>query len=75
MSSSPVTVTSISDIAPVLSNEFLEIQATTGCRFTLKRICDMIEHTVIRTLQISAQNTTQSIMKELFIKPVWLNVA
>ena len=26
---------------PVSSNEFLDIQATIGCRFTLKRVRDM----------------------------------
>ena len=31
-----------SDIAPILSKEFLGIQATTECRFTLKCICDMM---------------------------------
>ena len=30
-----VPVTSISNIAPVLSKEFLDIQAITECRFTL----------------------------------------
>ena len=33
--SSPVAVTKISDIAPVLSKGFLDIQAVTECRFTL----------------------------------------
>ena len=31
-----------SDIPPVSSKKFLDIQATTECRFTLKRECDMI---------------------------------
>ena len=31
-----------SDIAPVSSKEFLDIQATIECRFTLKRVRDMI---------------------------------
>ena len=30
------------DIAPVLSEEFLDIQATIECGFTLKRVRDMI---------------------------------
>ena len=30
-----------SDIAPVSSKEFLDIQATVECRFTLKRVRDM----------------------------------
>ena len=33
----------IADIAPASSNEFLDIQATTKCRFTLKRECDLIK--------------------------------
>ena len=39
----PVAVTSTSNIAPVLSKEFLDIQVTTECRFTIKRVCDMIK--------------------------------
>ena len=30
------------DITPVSSKKFLNIQATTGCRFTLKHVCDII---------------------------------
>ena len=40
--SSPVAVTSISDFAPASSKEFLDIQATIECGFTLKRVRDMI---------------------------------
>ena len=40
--SGPVSVTSTSDFAPVSSKEFLEIQATIECGFTLKRVRDMI---------------------------------
>ena len=40
--SSPVAVTEISDMVPVLSEEFLDIQATIECEFTLKRVGDMI---------------------------------
>ena len=39
--SSPVAVTSTSDFSPASSKVLLGIQATTECRFTLKRICDM----------------------------------
>ena len=42
MSSNPVAVTQTSDIAHVLSKEFFDIQTTTGFRFTLKRVYDMI---------------------------------
>ena len=39
---SPVAVIFTSDIAPVLSKEFLDIQATIECRFALKRVRHMI---------------------------------
>ena len=38
----PVAATKTSDIASVSSKDFLDIQATTECRFTLKCVCDMI---------------------------------
>ena len=38
---SPVAVTSPSDFAPASSKEFLDIQATIECGFTLKRVRDM----------------------------------
>ena len=38
---SPVAVTSPSDFAPASSKEFLDIQATIECGFTLKPIHDM----------------------------------
>ena len=38
---SPVAVTSPSDLAPGLSEEVLDIQATIECGFTLKCVCDM----------------------------------
>ena len=39
--SSPVAVTLTSDFVPASSKEFLEIQATTECGFTLKFVSDM----------------------------------
>ena len=49
LGSNPVLVTKTSDIAPVSSKEFLDIQGTTECRFILKRICDMIgTHYILR---------------------------
>ena len=39
--SNPVAVTQTSDFSPVSSKEFLDIQVTTECRFTLKHVCDM----------------------------------
>ena len=41
LGSSPDTVTSPSDFAPASSKEFLDIQATVECGFTLKRVRDM----------------------------------
>ena len=41
--SNPVAVTSPSDFAPSSSKEFLDIQATIECGFTLKRVRDMIK--------------------------------
>ena len=41
LGSSPVAVTSPSDFAPVSSKEFLDIQTTIECGFTLKRVRDM----------------------------------
>ena len=41
LGSSPVAVISPSDFAPASSKEFLDIQATVECGFTLKRVRDM----------------------------------
>ena len=41
LASSPVAVTSLSDFAPASSKEFLDIQATIECGFTLKLVRDM----------------------------------
>ena len=38
----PAPVNKTSDIAPVLSKRFPDIQITVECRFTLKRLHDMI---------------------------------
>ena len=40
--SSPVAVASTSDFAPASSKEFIDIQTTIECGFTLKRVHDMI---------------------------------
>ena len=40
--SNPVAVTKTSDTALISSKEFLDIQATIGCRFTLILLHDMI---------------------------------
>ena len=54
LGSSPVAVTSPSDFAPASSKEFLDIQATIECGFTLKRACDMNIQSV-NQLKISKQ--------------------
>ena len=41
LGSSWVAVTSSSDFAPALSKQFLDIQATIQCGFTLKNVRDM----------------------------------
>ena len=41
--SSSVVVTKTSDVAPVSSKEFLDIQPNIECGFTLKRVHDMIK--------------------------------
>ena len=40
------SLTYTSNMAPVSSNEFLDIQANIECGFTLKRVRDMYKHTV-----------------------------
>ena len=41
LGSSPVAVIQPSDFTPASSKEFLDIQATIECRFTLKRVRDI----------------------------------
>ena len=41
LGSSPVAVTYPPDFVPASSREFLDIQATIECGFTLKRVSDM----------------------------------
>ena len=51
--SSPIAVTKISDFAPALSKELLEIEATIEGGFTPKRVRDMIRtysHTHVEVL-------------------------
>ena len=65
LGSSPVAVTSPSDFVPASSKEFLDIQATTECGFTLKRVRDMIvietiEHTVTETIKLQNEEVMLS---------------
>ena len=41
LGSSPIAVTSPSDVAPASSKDFLDIHATIECGFTLKRVRDI----------------------------------
>ena len=56
-----------SHIAPALSNEFLDIQTTMECRFTLKCVSDMI----ITYSQM--HHTDKYSHHSSIIWPVWLN--
>ena len=68
MGSSPIAVFYTSDIVHGLSKEFLDIQATTGCGFTLKRVHDM-------TGTYSQMHRTDKYLQHSSIiwKAVWLN--
>ena len=60
LGSNSVAVTSTLDIASVSSKEFLDIHATTECRFTLKCVCDMIKtHSLLVTLAIFLSTFTR----------------
>ena len=58
----------ISNSTSVLSKEFLDIQVTIECGFTLKCVCDMI-----RTYS-QMHHTDEHSQHNLVILPVWLNV-
>ena len=67
LGSSPVAVTSPSDFAPASSKEFLDIQATIECGFTLKRVRDM-------TRTYSQKHRTHKYSEHSsIIWPVWPN--
>ena len=68
MESIPVVVTQISDIAPLSSKELLDLQATSACRFTVKRIYDIMRknffpiHTVLLNHFIYSRVKTSKIL-------------
>ena len=66
MGSTPVVVTWTLGFAPVLSKEFLNIQATIDCGFTLKRVHDMT-----RTYS-QMRRTDNYLQYNSIIWPVWL---
>ena len=65
--SSPVAVIYTSDIGSVSSKEFLDIQATIECGFTLKRIRE-----IIRTSS-QMQGTDKYLQQSSIVWPVWLH--
>ena len=67
VSSNPVAVTSPSDFAPASSKEFLDIQATIECGFTLKRVRDMIK------TYSQMHRTDKYSQHSSIIWPAWLN--
>ena len=66
--SSPVAVTSPSDFAPASSKEFLDIQATIECGFTLKRVRDMIKTYSLILLVLLSEKLLKNKQKQLKIK-------
>ena len=67
MCSSSVAVTETSDITSAFSKDFLDIQATIECGFTLKHVCGMI-----RTYS-KMHRTDNYLQRSSVIWPVWLN--
>ena len=47
-----IAVSEVSDTASVLNKEFLNTQATTDCRFTLKHLCGIIKTQSLATILI-----------------------
>ena len=65
---SPVAVTKTSDSLPASRKEFIDIQATIKCGFTLKHVCDMIR--TYSQMHCTGKYSQQG----LIIWPVWLNL-
>ena len=65
--SNPVAVTYTSDIAPVSSKEFLDIQVTIECGFTSKQVRSMIKHTISRIPQHYINFTHAHIVKKAYL--------
>ena len=57
------TITKISDFPPISSKEFLDIQATIECGFTLKRVRDM-------TRTYSQMHRTDSLYPAFILKAI-----
>ena len=58
--SNPVISTSASDMRPVSSNGFLEIQAIIKSRFTLKQVRNMIINNILSKIKVSMLNLSMS---------------
>ena len=71
--SNPVAVTYTSNIAPVSSMEFLNIQATVECKFTLKCARGMIR-TYCKNILTTQLNHLASLSKWLSVhlRTIWL---
>ena len=65
LGSSPIAVTYTSDLVSASSKEFLDVQATIECGFSLKRVRDMT-----RTY-IQVHRTDKYSEPNLIIWPVW----
>ena len=61
--SSPVAVTETSDFAPASNKDFLGIQATIECGFTLKRVSEMTRTFSHMLLVLKNQCTSESSVK------------
>ena len=85
LGSSPVAVTSFSDFAPASSKEFLDIQATIECGFTLKRVRDMnrtysilarsCDKEYLIFFALKRQLTNKSVVNKQQICPALVNAA
>ena len=74
--SSPVAVTSVSDFAAASNKEFLDIQATIECGFTLKRVRGMTRtySQLIRLLSLIVEKG-MGIFSKSFIRVAWFGRA
>ena len=75
LGSSPVAVTPLSDFAPASSKEFLDIQATIECGFTLTRVRDMTRtYSLINNFKyqiLALQNQKLTDRKYKYFPAVW----
>ena len=76
LGSNPVAVTSPSDFAPASSKEFLDIQATIECGFTLKCVRDMTrtysQYKPYLDLNIYKNNELESTFRPLLVEVLFV---